>query len=73
MTWNGETRRVSDANLEYRLNQLEEKMQALDAKIETLLKIWEQSQGAWKAVKMFFYITAPLVAAIIWIKDHVKL
>lgn len=73
MTWNGETRRVSDANLEYRLSQLEEKMNALECKIDTLLKIWEQSQGAWKAVKLFFYITAPVVAVVVWIKDHVKL
>ncbi len=64
---------MSDANLEYRLNQLEDRMKALDEKIETLLKIWEQGQGAWKAVKMFFYITAPLVAAVVWIKEHVKL
>ncbi len=73
MSWEGEERRVSDANLEYRLNQLEDKMKALDEKIETLLVIWEQSQGAWKAVKLFFYVTAPIVAALAWAKDHVKL
>lgn len=73
MSWEGEERRMSDANLEYRLSQLEERMKALDEKIDILLKIWEQSQGAWKAVKLFFYITAPLVAAVIWIKDHVKI
>lgn len=73
MTWNGEQRRVSDANLEFRLSQLEDKMKALDEKIDTLIKIWEQSQGAWKAIKVFFYVTAPLVGAAIWIKDHVKL
>jgi len=60
-------------SLEYRLTQLEEKMKALDDKIGLLLAIWEQSQGAWKAVKVFFYITAPLVAALVWIKDHVKI
>lgn len=64
---------MSDANLEYRLSQLEDRMKSLDEKIDVLLKIWEQSQGAWKAVKMFFYITAPLVAAVVWIKDHVKI
>ncbi len=73
MSWEEEERRVSDANLEYRLNQLEDKMKALDEKIETLLVIWEQSQGAWKAVKLFFYVTAPIVAALAWAKDHVKL
>lgn len=73
MTWNGETRRVSDANLEYRLSQLEDKMKALDEKIDTLLVIWEQSQGAWKALKLFFYISAPVVAFIVWVKDHVKI
>lgn len=73
MSWNGEERRVTDANLEYRLDQLEDKMTALEGKIDSLIRIWEQSQGAWKTVKMLFYIIAPIVGAIVWMKDHVKL
>lgn len=64
---------MSDANLEYRLSQLEGKMNALEGKIDSLLKIWEQSQGAWKTIKLLFYILAPIVGAIVWAKDHIKL
>lgn len=64
---------MSDANLEYRLSQLEEKMNALECKLDILIKIWEQSQGAWKTIKLLFYILAPIVGAIVWMKDHVKL
>ena len=59
--------------LDLRLNVLESKMEKLETKIDKLINVLQQGQGVIKTLKTIFYVTAPLIGAIIWIKEHVKL
>lgn len=66
-------RRQSYAELNLRLEAVEHKLEKIDKHIEEFLEIWNQSLGVWKALKLVFYVTAPIVAVSVWLKDHVKL
>lgn len=59
--------------LEIRLNALETKMEKLEKSIDALITVLQQGQGMIKTFKLIFYITAPIIGALIWIKEHVKL
>ncbi len=66
-------RRQSYEELNLRLENVEKKLEKIDKHIEEFLEIWNQSLGVWKVLKLLFWITAPIVAAMVWLKDHVKL
>lgn len=59
--------------LDVRLKALETNMENLEGRIEELIKILNQAQGVLNTLKVIFYVTAPLVAGVIWLKDHVKI
>ncbi len=63
---------TSYAALDARLSALEKNMEKLEGSIEELISVLQQWQGAVKALKTLFYIVAPVVGALYWIKDHVK-
>lgn len=59
--------------IETRLSALEEKMEKLEGSIDKLITVLQQGQGVVKTLKFIFLITAPFVAAVVWLKEHVKL
>lgn len=59
--------------LDVRLKALETNMEKLEGRIDELINILNQAQGVLNTLKVIFYITAPLVAGVIWLKDHVKI
>lgn len=59
--------------LEIRLKTVEEKMDKLETSITNLTSVLQQGQGVVKTLKTIFYIAAPLLAAVVWFKEHVKI
>ena len=59
--------------LDIRLKVLETNTVKLEVKIEELLEALNQFKGVITTLKIIFYIAATLVAAVVWVKEHVKL
>lgn len=59
--------------LDVRLSTLETNTKNLEIKIEELLNVLNQLKGFINALKLIFYITAPIVGVVYWVKDHIKL
>jgi hypothetical protein len=67
------TERRHPPDLEHRLEELEQKLDKLEGQIDSLIGLWNQSLGVFKFLKLMFYITAPFIAAVMWVREHVKL
>lgn len=59
--------------LDVRLKVLETNTLKLEGKIEELLEALNQFRGVITTLKIIFMVAAPLVAAVVWVKEHVKL
>lgn len=57
--------RVRVAHIEEALDKLDKVSSQLDAFVT-------QSKGVAKTLQILFYLIGPIVAAVYWIKDHVK-
>lgn len=58
--------------LEVRVAHIEKSLDKLDHVSEQLDNFVKQGQGIGKLLQVLFYIVGPIVAAIYWIKDHVR-
>ena len=59
--------------LQARVEALEGKIDKLEVAIDRLEKLLAKFEGAGTLVKLLFFIVTPIVGAIAWAKDHVKL
>lgn len=44
----------------------------LEDKLDSILRLLAKFEGAGTVMKLLFLGVAPIVAAVVWIKDHVK-
>ena len=58
--------------LRVRVAHIEEALEKLDKVSTQLDSFLTQSKGVAKTLQILFYIIGPAIAAIYWIKDHVK-
>jgi hypothetical protein len=76
MTWQGDERRSNLCCTEVsRLETLERKLGDLDemrADVKEVKKLLEQGKGMARLLQILFYVVGPVVAAIYWIKEHVR-
>lgn len=88
MTWDGNERRESKdvslteserariftelGELSVRVSHIEESLAKLDKVSEQLDNYLTQGKGIAKMLQILFYIVGPLVAALYWIKEHVR-
>ena len=76
MTWAGEERRSCTVCMETgRLAEIEAKLadiEELKQDVKDVKKLLEQGKGAVKVFQILFYVIGPLVAAVYWIKEHVR-
>jgi len=49
-----------------------DRLDRIEKKLDTLYEIWMQAQGGAKLARFVFYIIAPIVGAIWWLKDHIR-
>ena len=59
--------------LKAQLENAQEDLAELKTNVQELLHAWEQGMGVAKFVKAALWVSAPLIAFIIFIKDHVRL
>ena len=52
--------------------RLELKLGPINTKLDSIATILNKIEGASIVVKVIFFGVAPIVAAIIWVKDHFK-
>jgi hypothetical protein len=71
MAWDGIDRRAHTP-IEERMGALEARMTHLDATLKGMTDAWMQIQGVVKFFKMCFFVCGPIIAAMYWIKEHVK-
>lgn len=83
--WDGKERRVTGTHSD--LSEIWELLHAIDKKIDLhikeedayrpkvveLVEILEKSKGAITLIKILVGVIAPTIAALVWLRDHVKL
>jgi len=52
--------------------KLKEKLEPVEDKLDSILTLLAKFEGAGTIMKLLFLGVAPIVAAVAWIKDHVK-
>jgi len=60
-------------SLKTKLNSLESDVAEMKAGISELLHAWEQGVGVAKFVKVMVWLIAPVIAVVVFLKDHVRL
>lgn len=60
-------------SLKAKLNSLEQDVAEMKEGISELLHAWEQGVGVAKFVKVVAWLIAPIIAVIVFLKDHVRL
>lgn len=48
------------------------KLDGIEKKVDEVHAIWKQTQGGITALRWFFLLITPLLAAIVWVKQHIK-
>jgi hypothetical protein len=60
-------------SLKTKINSLEADVSEMKAGISELLHAWEQGVGVAKFVKVMVMLIAPIIAVVVFVKDHVRL
>lgn len=75
VTWDAFDRRMTElekSELEVH-GRLDKELEALKDSIDGLCALWQQGKGVLLVFKMVFFVAAPVVATIYWLRDHIKL
>lgn len=76
MSWpESERRSCTTCTENGRLAEIEAKLQDLDElkqDVKDVKRLLEQGKGAVKVFQILFYVIGPIVAAMYWIKEHVR-
>lgn len=51
----------------------EERLDRLEARVDKMYELLVKLEGAGTLIKIIFWVVAPLVGAVVWLKDHVRL
>jgi hypothetical protein len=54
-------------------NIVSEETSELKEKVDEVHKLMVRLEGASYLAKLLFFIVAPIVGALVWVKDHIKL
>lgn len=64
---------MNEELIESRIRELEDQVDTIIATLTRIEKLLDKFEGAGTLVKILFFIVAPIVGAITWAKDHIKL
>lgn len=70
LSWADMTPKELEAMVE---RKVEEKLAPIEEKLDLIMSLLHKFEGASTVIKVLFFAVAPLVAALVWLKDHVKL
>jgi hypothetical protein len=59
--------------MKHKIDTLEKDMIEVKTMVHAMFELWQNGIGAFKFLKFLFYVIAPLMAALYWIKEHVRL
>jgi hypothetical protein len=59
--------------IDARFKQVDSDLATLAGKIDDVHSLMLKLQGAGSLAKLLFFIIAPAIGALVWLKDHVKL
>jgi hypothetical protein len=54
-------------------SKIDEKLAPINQKLEIIIALMNKFEGAGIIVKVLFFGVAPVVAALVWLKNHVNL
>lgn len=54
-------------------SRIEKALNPVEAKLNSILHLLSKFEGAGTVMKLIFLGIAPLIAFLVWVKDHVKL
>lgn len=64
---------MNEELIESRISKLETDVKIILDTLNRIEKLLDKFEGAGTLVKILFFIVAPIVGAITWAKDHIKL
>lgn len=62
-----------EIRMESRLDELEKDVSEIKTDVKQLLEVWTEAKGAVKFLTILISVLASGWAAVLWIKDHVRL
>ena len=64
---------IEITKMQVKIEELEKEMIEIKTYVRAMYELWQHGIGVFKFIKFIFYVVAPIMAALYWIKDHVKL
>jgi hypothetical protein len=63
---------VRDTIMSNQIKNIEDKLESLTTDVKSLISMWEQAKGIITFIKWFSTIGGGLIAAILYLKEHLK-